>query len=407
MRIGVSETYRIRHTYPYLCFIALEFHEEFDFEAMNEKFRKDEVWGSLGRGTEKVEENDHYCLIPNPKPAYNKDEFFDSISGNSLTGGLRNGQNRFSERMKQDTETFDNFQQRPTNFGYGGNHGGNFRGANSSGRRGYGYYGGRSNKTSSLFSSLLTYKMSNRMEEIKDMLAKMNDGESVSSVPIKLNHLNVIVSILAPEYYTEQQLSQLKSFSEQEIGQTSLVAEPTSKKRSCCSETEQMCGEKTMKEKNKKSKKMPLPIVAKTPPSELPGTFMDRITELNGSDIKFLMHKKLCLSDLLKNNNRLSMPKSQIGFEFLTEDEKEKLNERKEDPRARLIGTEITLIDPCLREYKITLKKWEMKGVIYNLVTNWHKVVEDNNFKMNQELDIWSFRVDGKLYFVLNNCECR
>ncbi|KAF1872047.1 hypothetical protein Lal_00012268 [Lupinus albus] len=248
------------------------------------------------------------------------------------------------------------------------------------------------------------------------MLAKMKDDscESVSSVPIKLNHLNVIVSILAPEYYTEQQLSQLKSFSELEIGQTSLVAEPTSKKRSCCYETEQMCEEETMRERNKKCKKMTLPIVAKTPPSELPRIFTDRITELNGSDIKFLMHKKLCLSDLLKNNNRLSMPKSQIGCEFLTEDEKERLNERKEDPRARLIGMEITLIDPCLREYKISLKKWEMKkkpeeemkGIIYNLVTNWHTVVKDNKFRMNQELDIWSFRVDDKLYFVLNNCEC-
>ncbi|CAL0313065.1 unnamed protein product [Lupinus luteus] len=125
---------------------ALEFTEEFDFEAMNEKFKKDEVWGSLGRATEKVEDNDHYCLIPNPKPAYNKDDFFDSISGNSLTRGLRNGHNRFSERMKQDTETFGNFQQRPPNFGYGGNRGGrgeNFRGAYSSGRRGYYGYGGR------------------------------------------------------------------------------------------------------------------------------------------------------------------------------------------------------------------------------------------------------------------------
>ncbi|OIW09588.1 hypothetical protein TanjilG_28187 [Lupinus angustifolius] len=123
----------------------LEFLEEFDFEAMNEKFKKDEVWGSLGRATEKVEDYDHYCLIPNPKPAYNKDDFFDSISGNSLTRGLRNGQNRFTERMKQDTETFGNFQQRP-NFSYGGNRGGrgeNFRGAYGSGRRGYGYGGRR------------------------------------------------------------------------------------------------------------------------------------------------------------------------------------------------------------------------------------------------------------------------
>lgn len=36
--------------------------------------------------------------------AYNKDEFFDTISSNSLNRGVRNGQNRFSERIKLDTE---------------------------------------------------------------------------------------------------------------------------------------------------------------------------------------------------------------------------------------------------------------------------------------------------------------
>ncbi|OIW09593.1 hypothetical protein TanjilG_28192 [Lupinus angustifolius] len=139
---------------------------------------------------------------------------------------------------------------------------------------------------------------------------------------------------------------------------------------------------------------------------------MERIRELNGSDVKFLMHKKLCSSDLSKNNNRLSMPKSKIECEFLTEDEHEKLNERKEDSRRGLVGMEITVIDPYLREYKITFKKWEMKknpedddmkGVIYNLVTNWHNMVNDNEFQINQQLDIWSFRVDAKLYLLLNH----
>lgn len=86
------------------------------------------------------------------QPAYNKDDFFDTISCNSLGRGARDGQNRLSERVKMDSEvslyyvkkpfyfldngqfflvntyffsvsfkpqTFGNFQRR-TQFGYGG-----------------------------------------------------------------------------------------------------------------------------------------------------------------------------------------------------------------------------------------------------------------------------------------------
>ncbi|XP_020227279.1 decapping 5-like protein [Cajanus cajan] len=135
-------------------YTAPQFTEEFDFEAMNEKFKKDEVWGSLGKATINIEgvqqdnaflsSGDREChgMIQNPKSAYKKDDFFDTISCNSLTRGSRNGQNRFSERMKVDTETFGNFQQRP-NFshgGYGAGRGVNFRGSYNWGR-GYSYNG--------------------------------------------------------------------------------------------------------------------------------------------------------------------------------------------------------------------------------------------------------------------------
>ncbi|KAF4367609.1 hypothetical protein F8388_011248 [Cannabis sativa] len=132
---------------------TVPFTEEFDFTAMNEKFKKDEVWGYLGRGkptntpdgpeenvgSRHLEETESPALITNPKPAYKKDDFFDTISCNSLNHGRGtiNGQSRFSERMKQDTETFG-FQQR-ANLGYGGGRGGgNFRGGRNWGR-GYGY----------------------------------------------------------------------------------------------------------------------------------------------------------------------------------------------------------------------------------------------------------------------------
>ncbi|WRX17455.1 FDF domain - like 2 [Theobroma cacao] len=136
--------------------------EEFDFEAMNEKFKKDEVWGYLGKASQKDkaegmedDASDHslgdkqgFGLLAkfDTQPAYKKDDFFDTISCNSHSRGARNGQNRFSERMKLDSETFGNFQQRShvsygPYRGYGAGRGQNY-GGSYNWARGYGY-GGR------------------------------------------------------------------------------------------------------------------------------------------------------------------------------------------------------------------------------------------------------------------------
>ncbi|XP_059663077.1 protein decapping 5-like [Cornus florida] len=136
-----------------------QFTEEFDFEAMNEKFKKDEVWGYLGNAKQQDEkvgmvENEagqnlgdevvHGSVQKfDSRSAYNKDEFFDTISCNSLARGGRNGQIRFVERMKMDTETFGNFQQRP-HLSYGGQRAGRGEDYRGSYSRGRGYnYGGR------------------------------------------------------------------------------------------------------------------------------------------------------------------------------------------------------------------------------------------------------------------------
>ncbi|KAF7133517.1 hypothetical protein RHSIM_Rhsim09G0113800 [Rhododendron simsii] len=97
------------------------FAEDFDFMAMNEKFRKDEVWGHLGKSNRSHQKNiegdgigsneDDYQDEENaesPKcetnPVYNKDDFFDTLSCNALDQASNNGRTRFSEQMKIDTE---------------------------------------------------------------------------------------------------------------------------------------------------------------------------------------------------------------------------------------------------------------------------------------------------------------
>ncbi|KAI4381418.1 hypothetical protein MLD38_007489 [Melastoma candidum] len=135
-----------------------KFTEDFDFTAMNEKFKKNEVWGHLGKSSKHhskdrdsdgdvSEEDNFHDDIELPKidikPVYNKDDFFDSISCNALDHNSQVGRTRFSEQMKLDTETFGDFSRyRGGRFGHGRNSGGGARTRGYYGR-GYGYGGGR------------------------------------------------------------------------------------------------------------------------------------------------------------------------------------------------------------------------------------------------------------------------
>ncbi|XP_019455652.1 PREDICTED: protein decapping 5-like [Lupinus angustifolius] len=133
-----------------------KFTEEFDFMAMNEKFKKDEVWGDLGKsnkshskekdGEENSFDEDYIQDEDNDdssnfKPVYNKDDFFDSLSSNALDQASQNGRIRYSEQIKIDTETFGNFARpRSGRGGRGPFHGGHPSRGGYYGR-GYGYSG--------------------------------------------------------------------------------------------------------------------------------------------------------------------------------------------------------------------------------------------------------------------------
>ncbi|CAI8604090.1 unnamed protein product [Vicia faba] len=137
---------------------AERFTEDFDFTAMNEKFKKDEVWGHLGKSNKKDgEENasdedggqyedDGDVSNLEVKPVYNKDDFFDSLSCNSLNNDPQNGRIRYSDQIKMDTETFGDFTRHRGGWGgrgpWRGGGGGRARGGGFYGR-GYGYGGGR------------------------------------------------------------------------------------------------------------------------------------------------------------------------------------------------------------------------------------------------------------------------
>jgi len=129
---------------------VMKFTEDFDFTAMNEKFNKDQVWGHLGKSTNGDGDGDddspvvHEAELPKieAKPVYNKDDFFDSLSSNSIDRDSQNARPRFSEQRKLDTETFGEFSRfRGGRGGRGYGRNGHSRGGY--GGRGYGGYGGR------------------------------------------------------------------------------------------------------------------------------------------------------------------------------------------------------------------------------------------------------------------------
>ncbi|KAK4479867.1 hypothetical protein RD792_015410 [Penstemon davidsonii] len=142
-----------------------KFTEDFDFMAMNEKFNKDEVWGHLGKSNksqsnykegnesdndEEYSQDEDDAELPKVeiKTVYNKDDFFDSLSCNSMDNDPNHGRPRYSEQMKLDTETFGDFSRyRGGRGGRGPNRGGGGRFRGSYYGRGYGggynSYGGR------------------------------------------------------------------------------------------------------------------------------------------------------------------------------------------------------------------------------------------------------------------------
>ncbi|KAL5055773.1 hypothetical protein RYX36_036455 [Vicia faba] len=98
------------------------------------------------------------------------------------------------------------------------------------------------------------------------------------------------------------------------------------------------------------------------------------------------------------------MPCKEIKYDFLTEIEKATLD-TKEDKRP--VGLEVVVLDPYFREFDMLLKKWNMATCVYNLMKNWNHLLKKNNWvehnKLHHRLHIWSFRINDKLHFVLDN----
>ncbi|XVF11171.1 hypothetical protein REPUB_Repub08aG0003000 [Reevesia pubescens] len=145
---------RVQGRTNWISHSVTKFTEDFDFDAMNEKFNKDEVWGQLGKSIKGISEDNGDAddnqvddgqhedgdglLKVDIKPVYVKDDFFDSLSCNTFDRDPKKGCSKFSEQKKLDAETFGGVQINRGGHGGGGvGRGGWSRGSRYG--RGYGH----------------------------------------------------------------------------------------------------------------------------------------------------------------------------------------------------------------------------------------------------------------------------
>ncbi|KAI8548164.1 hypothetical protein RHMOL_Rhmol07G0251100 [Rhododendron molle] len=167
-------------------------------------------------------------------------------------------------------------------------------------------------------------------------------------------------------------------------------------------------GEKARPMKKKKKKRDCGPL----PPPDLPQNFRDKIQALNGCELKLVIQKLLSISDVDRKKYRMSIPIGEIRNEFLRSEEKAMFDSGEE--KGKIKGIEVELIEPsCERVTTLSLRKWWMnKGngktnPIYNLANiNWYKkVVLGNGLGEKTVVQLWAFRVEGKLQFALVKVE--
>ncbi|XP_017218046.1 uncharacterized protein LOC108195580 [Daucus carota subsp. sativus] len=132
--------------------------------------------------------------------------------------------------------------------------------------------------------------------------------------------------------------------------------------------------------------------------SPLPVEFKNKIQEIRGTDIKLMIQKYLFSTDMDDNQNRFSIPMKQIREDFLTDEEENILDQRIKN--NHVMPMVVPLIEPNLEKTQINFRKWAVNSS-YVLSSPWNDIRDRNALKVNMEMQLWSFRVDGALNLAL------
>ncbi|KAF2293381.1 hypothetical protein GH714_001106 [Hevea brasiliensis] len=140
-----------------------------------------------------------------------------------------------------------------------------------------------------------------------------------------------------------------------------------------------------------------------TPP-DLPQEFKKKIKEMHGTELQLVIQKAITDTDTQDAQSRLSMPKRQILCEFLKEVEREKL-EKNEEMKVQI------MIDPILKLSDMIFKQWNLGKsngktcTSFVFRTHWNDFKKKIGVKKGDIIQVWSFRIEEQLYFILVKVE--
>ncbi|KAK3010959.1 hypothetical protein RJ639_011855 [Escallonia herrerae] len=139
-------------------------------------------------------------------------------------------------------------------------------------------------------------------------------------------------------------------------------------------------------------------------PPDLPTDVKHKILSLGGSDVKLVIQKGLYATDVKDNHNRLSIPARTASKGFLTEDEEKRLGNHN----GYVESLDVKLIEPKGGDPAVlSFRRWTMRkksgksSACYVLTSNWNAVKKRNGLEKKMVIQLWSFRVQGELWFAL------
>lgn len=166
----------------------------------------------------------------------------------------------------------------------------------------------------------------------------------------------------------------------------------------CASRGKGICiNEEKNKDKKKKTNSSKLgnsTVQQEQQPAELNPRILQEIQQHGGSELVFLFEKKLEISDVNNGLNRVFITRSQKLMVALTEEERQKVEDRKDRLR-------VFTIDPQGEEYTLHLKRWHAVGVVV-LNHEWRKLVMANRLQKDDCVQGWGYRRQGEFCLALN-----